>query len=304
MNFNAVTVDVEDYFHASAFRELAPFETWDRQPSRVEQSTRKTLELLAAFNLRATFFVLGWVAERYPSLIREIRAAGHDVGCHSYAHPLIYHLTPAQFRDDTRRALASIEDALGSAVRAYRAPTFSITSRSLWALEVLLELGIAVDSSIFPTRNHLYGILDAPRQPFRIRVGRSELAEFPLPTLKTGPWGLPVTGGAYLRLLPYRLQAKALERMERRAQPFVLYFHVWELDPEQPHLASALGPKFYHYAGLRRTEARLRRLFKAFSFGKLPESLDARAPVYEVASADGPAGETWCLRQWPGTSDK
>ncbi len=283
---NTLTVDVEDYFHASAFSKLVPCESWDRQPSRVEQNTRRVLELLADFDLRGTFFILGWVAERHPSLVREIQAAGHDLGCHSYAHRLIYRLTPAEFRDDTRRASAAIEDAAGVAVHAYRAPTFSITSRSLWALEILLELGFTVDSSIFPTRNHLYGIPNAPRQPFRIRLQGSDLVEFPLPALKLGSWGIPVTGGAYLRLLPYRLQTLGLNRMASRAEPIVLYFHPWELDPDQPRLASAFGPKFYHYAGLDRTEARLRRLFNGFLFGKLPEPSRTATPVYEVAVAD------------------
>lgn len=299
---NALTVDVEDYFHASAFSDLVPYENWDRQPSRVERSTRKVLELLAAFDLRGTFFVLGWVAERYPWLVREIKAAGHDVGCHSYAHRLIYRLTPAQFRDDTRRALAAIENAAGESVHAYRAPTFSITKCSLWALEILLELGITVDSSIFPTRNHLYGIPNAPRHPFRIRIQGTDLLEFPLPVLKVGNWGLPVTGGTYLRLLPHSLQARGLKRMESRAEPIVLYFHPWELDPDQPQLASAFGPKFYHYARLDRTEACLRRLFNAFSFGKLPESSAAAAPVYQVAVADGPVGKNAVFKAV--TSDK
>jgi len=262
----------------------------------VEQSTRKVLELLAAFHLHGTFFVLGWVAERYPSLVREIHAAGHDIGCHSYSHRLIYRLSPGQFRDDTRRALAAIQDAAGVAVQAYRAPTFSITSRSLWALEILLELGITVDSSIFPTRSHLYGIPNAPRLPFRIRIQGSDLLEFPLPTLKVGSWGLPVTGGVYLRLFPYRFQALALNKMESGAEPIVLYFHPWELDPDQPRLASAFGPKFYHYAGLDRTEVRLRRLFNTFSFGKLPASSSAVTPVYKVAVAVGPSGESAALR--------
>jgi polysaccharide deacetylase family protein (PEP-CTERM system associated) len=286
-----LTVDVEDYFQASAFSEFVPCETWDRQPSRVEQNTKKVLELLAEFDLHGTFFVLGWVADRYPSLVRQIQGAGHDLGCHSYAHRLVYRLSPKEFRDDTRRAKAAIEDAAGVAVHAYRAPSFSITNRSLWALEILLELGFTVDSSIFPTRNHLYGIPNAPRQPFRIRVRGGDLTEFPLPALKMGSWGVPVTGGAYLRLLPYAFQLLGLNRLTNRAKPIVLYFHPWEFDPDQPRLACALGPRFYHYTGLDQTEVRLRRLFKAFSFGKLPESPLAATAVYTVAMADGPTGK-------------
>lgn len=287
--FNVLTVDVEDYFHASAFTELVPREAWDRQPARVEQNTKKVLELLGEFDLRGTFFVLGWVAKRYPSLVRKIQEAGHDLGCHSYAHRLIYSLSPNEFRDDTRQAKAAIEDAAGAAVHTYRAPSFSITKRSLWAFEILLELGFTVDSSVFPTRNHLYGIPSAPRRPFRIRIQGSDLMEFPLPALKMASWGVPVTGGVYLRLLPYRLQLLGLNRMASRGEPVVLYFHPWELDPDQPRLARMVGPKFYHYAGLTRMEGRLRQLFKTFSFGKLPKSLDA-TPVYTLAVADDPSG--------------
>ena len=292
---NALTIDVEEYFHASAFSELVPCETWDRQPSRVVQNTKKVLDLLAEFGLRGTFFVLGWVAKRYPSLVREIQVAGHDLGCHSYAHRLVYGLSPKEFRDDTRRATAAIEDAAGAAVRAYRAPAFSITNRSLWAFEILLELGFTVDSSVFPTRNHLYGIPNAPRRPFRIRIQGSDLMEFPLPAVKMASWGVPVTGGVYLRLLPYGLQLLGLKRMASRAEPVVLYFHPWELDPDQPRLARSFGPKFYHYAGLNLTEGRLRRLFNTFSFGKLPESPLAATTVYTLAVADGPSGRQTVL---------
>lgn len=279
---NALTVDVEDYFHASAFRKIAPPESWNQYPSRVELSTRRVLDLLAELDLRGTFFVLGWVAERFPSLVREIQAAGHDFGCHSYAHRLIYEFAPAQFREDTRRARAAIEHAAGVPVNAYRAPTFSITHRSLWALEILLELGFTTDSSIFPTKNHLYGIPGAPRRPFRIRIQGADLLEFPLPVFDIGGYGVPFTGGAYLRLVPCRIQVAALNRVMARSQPVVMYFHPWELDPAQPRLASAFGPKFYHYAGLRRTEPRLRQLLNTFSFGTLQALAAATAPVYTV----------------------
>jgi polysaccharide deacetylase family protein (PEP-CTERM system associated) len=287
---NALTVDVEDYFQVSAFRKRVPFESWPQQASRVERNTRKVLELMADFDLRGTFFVLGWVAGRYPSLVREILSAGHELGCHSYAHRLVYEMTPAEFRDDTRRARLAIEDAAGTAVRAYRAPSFSITERSLWALEILLELGFTVDSSIFPTRNYLYGIPNAPRQPFRIRINGGDLLECPLPTLQLGPWAVPVTGGVYLRLLPYRLQALGLNALAGRGVPIVLYFHSWELDPDQPRVAAALGPKFYHYMGLSRTESRLRQLFARFAFGPLSQLAETGAPVYEAALADLPLG--------------
>jgi polysaccharide deacetylase family protein (PEP-CTERM system associated) len=288
---NAVTVDVEDYFHASAFRESVPFGTWDRQTCRVEANTRKVLQLLAEYRLHGTFFVLGWVAERYPSLVREIVAAGHELGCHSHAHRLIYELTPAEFRADSQRAAAAIEDAAGVAVRAYRAPTFSITSRSLWALEILAESGFEIDSSIFPIRTGLYGIPGAPRQPFRIRVNGTSILEFPLPAVRVGRWNFPVTGGFYLRSIPGRLQLRWLKSMGRRGRPAVLYFHPWELDPEQPRLASWVGPKFYHYLGLKRTERRLRRLFQMIPFGKLSECGSAEAPLYEIGITGASKGQ-------------
>ena len=283
---NALTVDVEDYFQASAFRNVVPRSAWDRQPRRVERNTRRVLELLAEMGVHSTFFVLGWVAERCPSLVREIQAAGHELGCHSYAHSLIYELTPKEFREDTSRALAAIEDAAGTAVIAYRAPSFSITNRSLWAFEILLELGFKVDSSVFPIRTPLYGIPGAPRQPFRFRTPSGEITEYPPAVTKIGPWNAPVTGGFYLRLLPGTLQTWALAAMARRAQPAVLYFHPWELDPEQPRLTARWGPKFYHYLGLRKAEVRLRALLLGFPFGMLSEISSCGLPVYE-AGADG-----------------
>jgi len=285
MSRNALTVDVEDYFQVSAFRKLVPFSAWDRQPWRVERNTRQVLELLAEFGVQGTFFVTGWVAERCPSLVREIQAAGHELGCHSYAHRLIYELTPAEFRADTRRALAAIQDAAGVGVHAYRAPSFSITGRSLWALEVLLEMGFETDSSIFPVRAPLYGVPNAPRLPFRIRIGSGELTEYPPSSAKVGFWNVPVTGGFYLRLLPCGLQTRALAAMARRTQPAVLYFHPWELDLNQPRVAARWGPKFYHYVGLSRVKARLQRLLGTFPFGKLSEVPSDGLPVYEVRSA-------------------
>ena len=289
---NAVTVDLEDYFHAWALRKRIPFETWDHRASRVEANTRKVLQLLDEFRLEGTFFVLGWVAERHPSLVREIVEAGHELGCHSYAHRLIYEMTPEEFRADTQRAKAAIENATGIAVGAYRAPTFSITGRSLWAFEILAELGFGVDSSIFPIRNGLYGIPGAPREPFRIGIAGRSILEYPLPAVRIGPSNFPVTGGFYLRFLPLRLQMRWLNSMARRAQPAVLYFHPWELDPAQPRVSSPYGSKFYHYVGLKRTEHRLRRLFQTFQFGKLSECSAEGAPVYEIGMAGATKGQS------------
>jgi polysaccharide deacetylase family protein (PEP-CTERM system associated) len=293
---NALTVDVEDYFHVWAFRDVVFPEHWDSMECRVERNTHKVLELLAEFRLYATFFILGWVAERYPFLVRDIVAAGHEVGCHSYSHRLVYDLTPDEFRADTRHALKAIEDVAGVQVRAYRAPSFSITARSLWAIEILLELGFSIDSSVFPSKNCLYGIAGAPRRPFRIRLKGSELVEFPAATLQIGRWAIPVTGGAYLRLLPYWYQVLALNAMARQAEPAVLYFHPWELDPDQPVVASPFGSRFYHYVGLKRTERRLRGLFGRFRFARLSDSIPTTAPVYEVALGDKRSGHGSMLK--------
>ena len=288
---NAVTVDVEDYFHASAFRKQIPFDTWDQRPCRVEGNTRRVLHLLAEFRLSATFFILGWVAERYPSLVREIVAAGHELGCHSYAHGLIYEMTPGEFRADTQRAVAAIGNAAGLTVEAYRAPSFSITNRSLWALEIMAESGFKIDSSIFPVHTGLYGIRGAPRRPFEIRVNGRSVLEYPLPAVQRGLLNFPVTGGFYLRSLPERLQVRWLRSMARQAQPAVLYFHPWELDLEQPRLAARFGSKFYHYIGLNRTERRLRHLFQTFRFGKLSECGAAGAPLYQIGIVGASKGE-------------
>lgn len=270
---NAMTVDVEDYFQVSAFRHVIRHEDWNGMQSRVERNSQKVLDLLDEFNVHGTFFILGWVAERFPALVRRIQAAGHEIGCHSYAHRLIYELTPEQFRSDTRRALHAIEDATGSPVRAYRAPSFSITPRSAWAIEILLELGFTLDSSVFPIRHDLYGFAGAPQRPFRIGVNGSSLAEFPPPTLTVGNWTIPVTGGGYLRILPLSFQLCALKSMERRGEAFLVYVHPWEFDPEQPHIPAPIRSRFRHYSGLNRTHSRLRLLLRRFRFGKLSETL-------------------------------
>jgi polysaccharide deacetylase family protein (PEP-CTERM system associated) len=271
----ALTVDVEDYYHVAAFRGVVRPEDWSRFESRVERNTRKVLDLFAAHGARGTFYILGDVAERFPALVREIRNAGHELGCHSYAHRLIYELTPEQFRADTARALHAIEDAAGESVHAYRAPTFSITPRSSWAIDVLLELGITVDSSIFPIWHDLYGFAGAPRHPFRIVSNGASLIEFPPPTFKLGRWTLPVTGGGYLRQLPLEYQKRCLQSLQQQGQTSLLYIHPWEFDPEQPRLQAPLGPRIRHYRGLSATAERMQNLLKFLRFGTVTEALAA-----------------------------
>lgn len=282
---HALTVDVEDYFQVAAFRRVVDPEDWDRFESRVERNTEKVLAIFAEHNVRATFFVLGWVAERYPGLVRRIYSAGHDLGCHSYAHRLVYELTPAQFRADTVRAQRAIEDASGTRVSSYRAPSFSITSRSLWAIPILGELGFTHDSSIFPVRHDLYGIPDAPHRPYRLRVDGVEMFEFPPSTIGLGRHRFPFTGGGYLRIVPFSIQRAATQWTERAGQPIMFYFHPWEVDPEQPRIAASLFSRFRTYANLSACEPRLRRLLQEFRFAPMSEVLSRYADVQKQASA-------------------
>lgn len=264
---NAVTFDIEDYFQVTAFRSrLSPAE-WDTRESRVQRNTEKILELLASRGCRGTFFILGWVAERYPQVVRSIANQGHEVGCHSHRHGLVYEMTPAEFREDTRRAKSSIEDASGQPVCGYRAPSFSITRSSLWAFEILVELGFAYDSSVFPVEHISYGVPDAPRFPFVVSTRSGSLVEFPMPTVEFAGKRSPIAGGAYLRLLPYRYTHWAIRYLnEEENRPATVYMHPWELDPEQPRLGVGILARLRHYVGLRSVERKLHRLLCDFEF--------------------------------------
>jgi polysaccharide deacetylase family protein (PEP-CTERM system associated) len=264
---NALTVDVEDYFHVTAFEGRVRRADWDYYPSRVAANTRRILDLLDAGAVRATFFVLGWVAERQPALVRAIAAAGHEIGCHSYWHRLIYQQTPEEFRADLRRARDVLQDALGRPVTAYRAPSFSITRQSQWALDVLIEEGFTVDSSVYPTFHDRYGIPDAPPGPHQVVRPAGALWELPLAVYRRGGYPLPVGGGGYFRLYPYWLTRHCLRALNAAGRPFVAYLHPWELDPEQPRLPGGLLKQFRHRVGLRRTAGRLGRLVRDFRFG-------------------------------------
>jgi polysaccharide deacetylase family protein (PEP-CTERM system associated) len=283
-------VDVEDYFHVEAFADRISFADWPKFPSRVRRNTERILELFAEHNCRATFFVLGWVAERDPALVREIAAAGHEIACHSYAHRPVSTLTPDQFREDLRRACTAIEDAIGVQVRGYRAPTFSIVKRSLWALQILAEEGFVYDSSIFPVRHDLYGFPDAPRWSHQVLSDDgASIFEFPMSTVRLLGQNLPCGGGGYLRLLPMSYTLSAMKRIHRRhLQPAIVYFHPWELDSEQPRIAGSRKSNFRHYTGLGRMQGRITELLQRFKFKPLIEhvpelsrsgSLDPRAAV-------------------------
>jgi polysaccharide deacetylase family protein (PEP-CTERM system associated) len=272
---NALTVDVEDYYHVSAFEAIAPRERWDEFESRIVGSTGRLLDLLERASVKATFFILGWVAERHPGLVRSIQAAGHEVACHSYWHRLVYRQTPREFRADLCRARDVLQDITGERVTAYRAPSFSITRQSLWALDILIEEGFAFDSSVYPTYHDRYGIPGAPSRPYMIRRPAGVLHEFPMAVWRKFGYPLPVGGGGYFRLYPYLLTRLGLRSLNARGTPFAAYVHPWEVDPEQPRLAPGRLRAFRHYVGLRRTERRLARLLRDFRLGTLSAALAA-----------------------------
>lgn len=264
---NAMTVDVEDYFHVAAFSRQVDPATWERFPARVERNTQRLLELFAERGVSATFFVLGWVAERFPGVVRAIAAQGHEVACHGYSHQLIYRQTPAVFREETVRAKACLEEQAQRPVLGYRAASYSITKRSLWAVNILAELGFDYDSSIFPIHHDRYGIPGSPRWPYRLIAPSGAIIEFPPSTLSVLGWRLPIAGGGYFRLYPYTFTRTALAQINRSAGwPFIFYLHPWEIDPEQPVIRSTAVSTFRHYLNLRRCEARLRRLLADFEF--------------------------------------
>lgn len=271
---NALTVDLEEYFQVSNFERVIDRARWDSLPSRVADTTKRLLDLFDHTGQRATFFSLGWVAERQPGLLREIAGRGHEIACHGYGHELVYALGPERFRADVRRARDILAQAVGSPILGYRAPSYSVTRESLWALDVLVEEGFRFDSSIFPTRHPRYGIPGFRREPLRLVLpGGASLAEFPLTTLPLGPVALPLAGGAYLRFLPPALFRAGFGRLVRRGTPTVLYLHPWEIDPEQPRQDVGWKVRLNHYFGLGRVEERLRALLARFRFAPMGEVL-------------------------------
>lgn len=280
---NILSVDVEDYFHVEAFADVVNRATWPSFSSRVEDNTRRILDLLDSREIKATFFILGWVAERHASLVREIIARGHEPACHSFWHRRVYRLDREQFRDDTRLAKDTIEQAGGVGVRGYRAPSFSIVARSLWALELLAEAGFAYDSSIFPIGHDVYGIPDAPRGPFRINTPSGPILEYPITTFRLGgSRNFPVGGGGYLRLLPFWYTKLGARRAWKDELPLIVYIHPWEIDPAQPRLKGRLKSRVRHYSNLGKTEARLIKLLGMASFTSFRDSrLDQSAPLVQ-----------------------
>lgn len=275
---NALTIDVEDYFQVNAFAGHVRRDEWHTYPLRVGDNIRRILDMLDEFSVRATFFVLGWVAERLPSLVREIRRRGHEIACHGYGHQLVYQLSFQQFRDDIRSAKNILEDICGERIYGYRAPSYSITSRSLWALDILVEQGFTYDSSIFPIYHDVYGIPGGKRFIHDISTHEGSIREFPLSTfpLDLGFWHsrLPVAGGGYLRLFPVSLVSRAIQTINsREKQPVIVYFHPWEIDPDQPRIRAGFRSCFRHYLNLERMELKVRHLLKNLRFASSREVL-------------------------------
>jgi polysaccharide deacetylase family protein (PEP-CTERM system associated) len=268
------TVDVEDWFQVSAMEPYVERSAWDGIPCRVEANTHLILDLLAEADARGTFFVLGWVAERYPALVRAIADGGHEVASHGRGHRRVTTLSPERFRASVRRSKATLEEVTGLEVLGYRAPSFSIVAGSEWALDVLLEEGYRYDSSLFPVRRRGYGYAGGARDPHLIHRPAGELAEVPPATLTVAGKTLPAGGGAYFRLFPYALVGAALRSAERRGAAATFYIHPWEVDPEQPRIPVSAATRIRHYGGLRRTVPRLRRLLREFSFQTIARTLN------------------------------
>jgi len=275
---NVMTVDVEDYFHVSAFDAVVSRANWDGYESRVSKNTDELLAIFDHAGVRGTFFVLGWVAARFPSLVRRIADLGHEVASHGMSHRLIYTQTPAEFQRETHDAKALLEDLAQKPVLGYRAATYSITKQSLWALDILAEEGFQYDSSIFPMRHDRYGIPDAEPKPHVLTTpGGSRLVEFPISVLHYHGAKIPVAGGGYFRLFPYRFTRWALRRLNQQQQEFVFYVHPWEVDPEQPRVNEAGAfSRFRHYLNLGRCAERLGRLLEDFEFDTMHSVLAQR----------------------------
>jgi polysaccharide deacetylase family protein (PEP-CTERM system associated) len=287
---NAVTVDVEEHFQVSAFEDVVRREDWASIPSRVEANTGRLLDLFDEHGVKATFFVLGWIAERYPQLVRSIADRGHEIASHGYSHKLVYDQEPEEFRDETVRSRKILQDHSGQPVSGYRAASFSIVRRNLWALDVLSEAGFSYDSSLFPVVHDRYGIPGSPRRIHRLTTpGGKTLIEVPPSTVPLGKMMLPVVGGGYLRIYPATISRRAVGWLNRREGiPAVVYVHPWEVDPEQPRIRGSLRSRLRHYTGLRTTMHKLRDLLARYRFGPIR---DVMSEFDSGLTAEEPAGD-------------
>ena len=278
---HVLTVDVEDYFHVEAFAGTVSRAAWDQYPSRVVNNCLRLLDIFDRYEVKATFFTLGWVARQFPAIVREIHERGHELACHSFWHRKVDSLSPVQFRSDTREACDAIENAASVRVVGYRAPTWSISRRSLWAFDVLAEEGFEYDSSIYPIHHDLYGIPGANRHPYVQPCGNGQaLLEFPPATVRFAGMNFPAAGGGYLRIFPLAYTSWVFRQFEKAGKSLVLYLHPWEIDPEQPRLSGPLKSRFRHYTNLHRTQERLEALLQRYRFVPFRDYLeDGQCPV-------------------------
>lgn len=273
---NALTIDVEDYFQVAALAESIDVSQWPEMEYRVESNTDQLLALFDARQVKATFFVLGWVAERSPQLVRRIVEAGHEIASHGYSHQLVYTQTPDVFREETHRSKVLLEDIIGGPVNGYRAASYSITAKSRWALDILADEGFTWDSSIFPVHHDRYGMPGTPLQPYQLTTPNGgSLIEFPLSTCHLGSLRLPIAGGGYFRLFPYPVTKWGLGQINREGNPFIFYLHPWEIDPGQPRIKVSLKSRFRHYNNLHKCYSRLERLLSDFAFTTVSDVLDS-----------------------------
>jgi len=268
---NAFTIDVEDYFQVEAFKQTISRESWDSMPARVDRNTGLLVDMLADAGVHATFFILGWVAERFPHVVRRIHHAGHEVASHGYSHELAHVQSQDAFRADIRQAKHLLEDISGARVKGYRAPTFSIRRDNWWAYDALAEEGYAYSSSLYPVSHDLYGMPDAPTGPFR--PGDSPLLEIPLSTMKVGSRNIPCSGGGYFRLLPYGVSRLCFDRaLRQRSSALVFYCHPWEFDPGQPRISASARSRFRHYTNIGRMQSRVAQLLGEFRWGRMDQA--------------------------------
>ncbi len=282
---NAMTVDVEEHFQVSAFEGTLDRKCWPEMASRVEANTDRLLELFDRSGVRATFFILGWVAERHPEMVRRIAGAGHEIGSHGYSHRLIYNQEPEEFRLETERSKKILEDASGTAVEGYRAASFSIVRANAWALDILAGCGFRYDSSLFPVIHDRYGFRGIPRHPFRLFTSSgASIAEVPPSTLSAGKMTLPVAGGGYLRFYPFPVTRWAVGHLNRKENiPANVYIHPWEVDPDQPRIRKAtLRSRFRHYVNLGTTLDKVTKLLDTFRFGPLCQVLEEYGDLEEL----------------------
>jgi polysaccharide deacetylase family protein (PEP-CTERM system associated) len=272
---NVLTIDVEDYFQVSALAKSISRDDWNSISPRVVDNTKRLLDMFDQHDVKATHFVLGWVAERFPDLIREIHSRGHEVASHGYSHQLIYNQSPEVFQSESRDSKKLIEDIIGTPVFGYRAASYSITRKSLWALDILAELGFTYDSSIFPVVHDRYGIKGSPEMPHVLSTPKKHrLVEYPLSTYRFFNQTIPVAGGGYFRLYPYALSRYFYRNINRSSDPFVFYLHPWEIDPGQPRVNTSLLSRFRHYNNLDKCQMRLSNLLSEFSFTTMMDKLN------------------------------